>query len=47
MAKATTASALIAERRVKKRTSIGKAGLSRPKNKHAKRMTKRYRGQGK
>jgi len=47
MAKATTASALIAERRVKKRTSIGKSNLSRPKNKNAKRMTKTYRGQGK
>lgn len=47
MAKTSTASSLIAERRVKKRTSIGKAGLSRPKNKHTKRLTKKYRGQGK
>ena len=30
-----------------KRTSIGKSKLSRPKNKHKKRITKRrYRGQG-
>lgn len=47
MAKTTTASSMIAERRVKKRTSIGKSGLSRPKNKSLKRLTKKYRGQGK
>ncbi len=31
----------------KKRTSIGKAWCSRPKNKHKKKSWKRYRGQGK
>lgn len=47
MAKTSTASNLIAERRVKKRTSIGKSLLSRPKNKSTKRSFKKYRGQGK
>jgi hypothetical protein len=31
---------------VKKRTSIGNAKASRPKNKHVRRATKAYRGQG-
>ena len=31
----------------KKRTSIGRACCSKPKNKHKKRNWKRYRGQGK
>ena len=31
---------------VKKRTSIGNAKASRPKNKHVRRSTKEYRGQG-
>ena len=30
-----------------KRTSIGKSKNSRPKNKHKKRMFKKYKGQGK
>lgn len=29
-----------------KRTSVGLSNNSRPKNKHSKRMTKPYRGQG-
>mgnify|MGYP003110913464 FL=1 len=32
---------------VKKRTSIGCSGLSRPKNKSKRRSWKKYRGQGK
>lgn len=32
---------------LKKRTSIGHAKASRPKNKHLRRNTKTYRGQGK
>ena len=32
---------------VKKRTSIGNSGLSRPKNKNKRRSWKKYRGQGK
>ena len=32
---------------VKKRTSIGHSPRSRPKNKHTRRMWKKYRGQGK
>lgn len=32
---------------VVKTTSIGNSTQSRPKSKHAKRMTKKYRGQGK
>ncbi len=32
---------------VVKTTSIGNSAYSRPKSKHAKRMTKKYRGQGK
>jgi len=35
------------EVRVKKRTSIGTASRSKPKNKHKRRSFKRYRGQGK
>lgn len=31
---------------VKKRTSIGNSGLSRPRSKAAKRQHKKYRGQG-
>mgnify|MGYP003138586974 CR=1 FL=1 len=31
---------------VKKRTSIGRSHLSRPKNKHKRRTWKKYRGQG-
>lgn len=31
---------------IKKRTSIGNAKASRPKNKHVRRVTKAYRGQG-
>tara|TARA_Y100001951_G_C11289157_1_gene270944 strand:- start:2314 stop:2448 length:135 start_codon:yes stop_codon:yes gene_type:complete len=31
---------------VKKKTSIGRSPLSRPKNKHKKRTWKKYRGQG-
>ena len=31
---------------VKKRTSIGNSGLSRPKNKNKRRSWKKYRGQG-
>jgi len=31
---------------VKKRTSIGRSPLSRPKNKHKRRSWKTYRGQG-
>ena len=30
-----------------KRTSIGKSNQSRPKNKHKRRIWKKYRGQGK
>lgn len=37
----------IVQNRVKKVTSIGKSVRSKPKNKHAKRSHKRYRGQGK
>ncbi len=32
---------------VKKRTTIGDSGRTRPKNKHKKRSHKKYRGQGK
>jgi hypothetical protein len=32
---------------IKKTTSIGRSALSRPKNKHARRSFKKYRGQGK
>jgi hypothetical protein len=42
-----TASTLIRERKVKKRTSIGTSIRSKPKNKSAKRNHKAYRGQGK
>lgn len=42
-----TASSLIATQRTKKRTSIGSSNKSRPKNKHTRRATKPYRGQGK
>jgi len=48
MAKITsTLGRMIAERRVKKITSIGKSARSKPKNKSAKRNHKKYRGQGK
>jgi hypothetical protein len=46
MAKVVGTSTIVLHR-VKKTTSIGKSTRSRPKNKHAKRMTKKYRGQGK
>ena len=32
---------------IKKRTSIGRSVRSKPKNKHKRRMWKKYRGQGK
>ncbi len=32
--------------RIKKTTSIGRSKRTRPKNKHAKRSFKKYRGQG-
>ena len=46
MAKALSTVRSIIER-VKKKTSIGKSVRSRPNNKAQKRMTKKYRGQGK
>jgi hypothetical protein len=42
----TTASSLIATNRTKKRTSIGASNKTSPKNKHKRRATKPYRGQG-
>ena len=46
MAKAISTVRSVIER-VKKKTSIGKSVRSRPNNKAQKRMTKKYRGQGK
>ena len=46
MAKAISTVRSVIER-VKKKTSIGKSVRSRPNNKVQKRMTKKYRGQGK
>lgn len=37
----------IKRKRVKKRTSIGSSKFSRPKNKNARKQSKKYQGQGK
>jgi hypothetical protein len=46
MAKVLSTKISFTTRSVKKRTSIGRAKASRPKNKDARRQHKDYRGQG-
>tara|TARA_Y100000310_G_scaffold230403_1_gene232814 strand:- start:508 stop:651 length:144 start_codon:yes stop_codon:yes gene_type:complete len=46
MAKSRKQTATFRKKPTPKRTSIGKSKNSRPKNKHKKRIWKRYRGQG-